>query len=49
MKKKIAALLLVSVMILCCLLTSCNLNDGEITQTETRRPLTITIYCVTGD
>ncbi len=49
MKKRLAALLLILIMLLSCVLTSCNLDEGEIEQTETRRPLTITLYCVTGD
>ena len=49
MKKKVGALLIVMIMIVGSLLTSCNSNKSEIAPTETRRPLTITLYCVTGD
>ena len=49
MKKKVGALLIVMIMIVGSLLTSCNSNNSEIAPTETRRPLTITLYCITGD
>ena len=46
MKKRIAALLLVFLMICTTVLTSCN-NNEEIEPEDVRRALTITLYCVT--
>ncbi len=49
MKKKIAALFLLLVMICGAVLTSCNNSTDLITEDETRRALTITLYCITDD
>ncbi|MBO4869079.1 MAG: hypothetical protein J5585_05155 [Clostridia bacterium] len=46
MKKRIAALILIFLMICSVVLTSCN-NNEEIEQEEVRRALTITLYCIT--
>ncbi|MBQ7699728.1 MAG: hypothetical protein IJT49_05235 [Clostridia bacterium] len=49
MKKKIGALLLLLVMICGAVLTSCNNSTAIIEEDETRRALTITLYCITDD
>lgn len=49
MKKKIAALLILIVMICGCVLTSCNNSTEIIEDEDTRRALTITLYCITDE
>ena len=49
MKKKIAALLLLLVMICGAVLTSCNNSTEIIEDEQTRRALTITLYCITDE
>ena len=49
MKKKIAAFLLLLVMICGAVLTSCNNSTDIIDKDEVRRALTITLYCITDD
>lgn len=48
MKKRIAAFVLLFVMLCSVVFTSCN-KQTEIDPEETRRALTITIYCITGE
>lgn len=49
MKKKIAALILLLVMVCGAVLTSCNNSKDIIEADETRRALTITLYCITDE
>ena len=49
MKKRIAALLLLLVMITGIVLTSCNNSTDLIDVEEVRRALTVTLYCITDD
>lgn len=49
MKKKIAALLLLLVMLCGAVLTSCNNSTDIIDVEETRRALTVTLYCITDE
>ena len=49
MKKRIAAFLILIVMICGCVLTSCNNSTDIIEDEDTRRALTITLYCITDE